>query len=79
MSSNYKKKLILKYLIKFKGVGKSTFTASMAIALAKQGHKVGVLDFDICGPSIANLLNVANQGITTTAWGWKPLMYRILN
>jgi len=56
------------------GVGKSTFTASMAMALAKQGYKVGVLDFDICGPSIANLLNVANQSITTTAWGWKPLV-----
>ncbi|MEA1071971.1 Mrp/NBP35 family ATP-binding protein [Sphingomonas sp. LY160] len=39
------------------GVGKSTLTANLAVALARQGHKVGLIDADIYGPSQPTLLN----------------------
>ena len=38
------------------GVGKSTLTANLAVALAKQGRKVGIVDADIYGPSQPKLL-----------------------
>ena len=34
------------------GVGKSTVTAQLAVAMARKGYRVGVLDADITGPSI---------------------------
>ncbi len=43
------------------GVGKSTLTANLAVALARMGRKVGVVDADVYGPSQPTLLDAANQ------------------
>ncbi len=43
------------------GVGKSTVAVNLAIALARQGLKVGLLDADIYGPSVPRLLGIRDK------------------
>lgn len=43
------------------GVGKSSVTANLAVAIAAQGHTVGVLDADIWGFSIPRMLGMADR------------------
>jgi ATP-binding protein involved in chromosome partitioning len=43
------------------GVGKSTLTANLAVALARMGRKVGVVDADIYGPSMPKLLDAEDR------------------
>jgi ATP-binding protein involved in chromosome partitioning len=54
------------------GVGKSSITANLAAAFAAQGHRVGVMDADINGPSIAKMLGVRGQKLNVTKEGVVP-------
>jgi ATP-binding protein involved in chromosome partitioning len=43
------------------GVGKTTLSVNLAVALAKMGHKVGLLDADVYGPNVPLMLGVTGQ------------------
>ena len=54
------------------GVGKSSVTAMLAVALAKKCQKVGVLDADITGPSIPKLFGLPSGGLRSGPQGMLP-------
>lgn len=60
------------------GVGKSTVAAQLALALASQscGHRrVGLLDIDICGPSIPRMLGLEGEEVHHSSFGWTPVHF----
>uniref|UniRef100_A0A6B2LE77 Cytosolic Fe-S cluster assembly factor NUBP2 homolog n=1 Tax=Arcella intermedia TaxID=1963864 RepID=A0A6B2LE77_9EUKA len=55
------------------GVGKSTVASQLAIILANTGAQVGLLDIDLCGPSIPYLLGLENKSVHSATSGWVPV------
>jgi len=55
------------------GVGKSTFSSQLSFALSKLGAQVGLMDIDICGPSIPKLLGLEGEQIHQSNMGWSPV------
>ena len=71
------------------GVGKSSVCSVIALCLGNRNKKVGIVDVDLCGPSIPGLLlkpdaddndNAAESDtsskIINTDWGWMPVKSR---
>eukprot|EP00500_Bicosoecida_sp_ms1_P002450 CAMPEP_0203807586 /NCGR_PEP_ID=MMETSP0115-20131106/1152_1 /ASSEMBLY_ACC=CAM_ASM_000227 /TAXON_ID=33651 /ORGANISM="Bicosoecid sp, Strain ms1" /LENGTH=358 /DNA_ID=CAMNT_0050716269 /DNA_START=39 /DNA_END=1115 /DNA_ORIENTATION=- len=55
------------------GVGKSTFSAQLAFSLAARDFQVGILDIDLCGPSIPRMLGVEGRAVHESGSGWEPV------
>ncbi len=55
------------------GVGKSTVCCQLAHTLASRGYGVGVLDVDICGPSVARMLGCTGRTVHKSGSGWMPV------
>ncbi len=56
------------------GVGKSSVSAQLAYTLAaNEDTQVGLLDIDICGPSIPTLTGTQDEEVERSAMGWQPV------
>jgi hybrid cluster-associated redox disulfide protein len=58
------------------GVGKSLVTGLLAVSLRRQGQRVGILDGDITGPSIARMFGTKGSPGKSESGGIEPLVSR---
>jgi len=59
------------------GVGKSSVTVNVAIALARLGHEVGVLDADVYGFSVPRMLGIDQQPVVIDQMIVPPVAYDV--
>lgn len=56
------------------GVGKSTVSTQLALAIAQDSEvDVGLLDIDICGPSVPRMLGLEGSDVHRSNSGWSPV------
>ncbi|KAG0031152.1 Nucleotide-binding protein 2 [Podila clonocystis] len=55
------------------GVGKSSVSTQLALSLIARNKTVGVLDIDLCGPSIPRMLGLDGKGVHQSSAGWVPV------
>lgn len=55
------------------GVGKSTVAVQLALGLVKIGYRVGLLDIDLCGPSVPRMLQIEDRNVLQGETGWLPV------
>eukprot|EP01111_Echinosteliopsis_oligospora_P010414 TRINITY_DN322_c2_g1_i1.p1 TRINITY_DN322_c2_g1~~TRINITY_DN322_c2_g1_i1.p1 ORF type:complete len:285 (-),score=76.64 TRINITY_DN322_c2_g1_i1:67-921(-) len=55
------------------GVGKSTVAVNLARMLEHKGKHVGILDVDLCGPSIPKLTGLDGRQLFQSSSGWVPV------
>ncbi|PHH59408.1 hypothetical protein CDD81_3218 [Ophiocordyceps australis] len=56
------------------GVGKSSVTTQLALALTRDGASVGILDVDLTGPSMPRMLGIEASRVRQVAGGWAPVL-----
>lgn len=55
------------------GVGKSTVAVRLAEGLVEAGYRVGLLDVDLCGPSVPRMLQIEDKSVLQGEHGWLPV------
>ena len=55
------------------GVGKSTVSVQLALALQASGLRVGLLDIDLCGPSVPRMMHMEGLSVHQSTQGWVPV------
>jgi len=56
------------------GVGKSTVACQLAYAFSENyTTNVGILDVDICGPSVPQIMGLVNEQVHSSGSGWSPV------
>lgn len=55
------------------GVGKSSISCQLAWYLSDCNYQVGILDIDICGPSVPRMMGVEKDEVKRSNFGWSPV------